>query len=93
MPDRYKFEVEFTKMAFEELEWWKKHNLKIYEKIKQMVRYIVENFPPKLYHPKALTGEFAGYIRLKITSEHRLIYRIKDGKVRVIRCKDHYNDK
>jgi Txe/YoeB family toxin of Txe-Axe toxin-antitoxin module len=46
-----KLEVLFTQIGAEEFDYWKEHNLKIYNKIVKMINYIANNYPPKMYHP------------------------------------------
>lgn len=86
------FDVVFTPIAAQEFDYWKQNDDRVYQKIVRMINYIQTNFPPKMFHPKALTGEFKGYIRLKIDKEHRLVYRVDNNIVKIVKCKDHYRD-
>ncbi len=42
--------------------------------------------------PEALKHDLVGYWSRRITDKHRLVYKITDEEIIIIRCKEHYND-
>ena len=40
--------------------------------------------------PEALKHNLSGYWSRRITLEHRLVYRMREGQIRVLQCRYHY---
>ncbi|MDX1357959.1 MAG: Txe/YoeB family addiction module toxin [Clostridia bacterium] len=40
--------------------------------------------------PEPLKYSLGGYWSRRISDEHRLIYRIKDNRIYIVSCRDHY---
>lgn len=40
--------------------------------------------------PEPLKGNFTGFWSRRIDDEHRLIYKISDGEITILKCKGHY---
>lgn len=59
----------------------------------QLLRDIERNGNKGIGHPEALTGDLAGFWSRHIDDEHRLIYRIHEGKIEIMNCRTHYGDK
>ena len=83
-------EVEFTQIAYEQLQEWKKLDKKVYEKIALLITAIQENPHKGIGKPEPLKHEFAGYWSRRISKEHRLIYKITRNTIIVFACKFHY---
>jgi toxin YoeB len=49
-----------------------------------------EDDPHGLGKPELLRGEWSGWSSRRITQEHRLIYRVRDGQLEIIVCRWHY---
>lgn len=82
--------LEFDSAAFDDLGWWVQHDrkkaLQVIELIQETQR---EPFAGK-GKPEPLKHELAGCWSRRIDQEHRLIYQIKDDKVRILACRYHY---
>ena len=46
-----------------------------------------------LRHPEPLKNNLSGYWSRTIDEKNRLVYKIEDGLIKVIQCKNHYDDK
>lgn len=40
--------------------------------------------------PEGLKGNLSGYWSRRITDEHRLVYRVYDGRIHIVQCRFHY---
>jgi toxin YoeB len=82
----------FHDEAWEEYLYWQSTNKKILKRINELVKDIVRNPDDKngLGKPEILKGDFHGLISRRINEEHRLIYKIKEGNLFIIKCRFHY---
>jgi toxin YoeB len=82
--------LEFDPAAFEDLAWWIEKNRKKALRIVKLIREIQRD--PFFGTGKAepLKHELAGCWSRRIDSEHRLVYEVKDEKVRILACRYHY---
>lgn len=82
--------LEFDPAAFEDLSWWikkdRKKALRIIDLIKDVQRSPFEG----IGKPEPLKHELSGCWSRRIDKEHRLVYQIKDDKIRILACRYHY---
>jgi toxin YoeB len=65
--------VTFAKDAYDHYCYWKANDIKVFQKINQLVKAI-KNDPFKgIGKPEPLNGNLAGYWSRRITQEHRLV--------------------
>jgi len=83
-------DVFFTEQAAEELDFWRKKNPKLAERIAELVRAIKLDPYEGIGKPEPLKYALAGLWSRRINREHRLVYQIKDGNLIVIQCRYHY---
>ncbi len=82
-------QIAFTPDAFKEYNNWFQ-NPEIIGKIKVLVRDI-DNDPFRgLGKPEPLKGNWKGYWSRRITGEHRLIYKVTDTQIVIVKCEGHY---
>lgn len=43
--------------------------------------------------PEALTGEWKGWWSRRIDGKHRLVYRVREGRLEIGQCRSHYGDR
>ncbi len=85
----------FTEIAWKPYRHWQQTDQKIVTRINELIKSIQREPFKGLGKPEALRQNLRGYWSRRITSEHRLIYRIGDGKsghrqVEIIACRFHY---
>jgi len=80
----------FTKQSKKDFDFFKKNNLSEYQKIKNLLKNIIETPFKGLGKPEALKGDLTGYYSRRITKEHRLMYKTENKKIIVISCRFHY---
>ena len=89
--------IEFSKNAWEEFEYWLETDTDIVIKIKELLKSIKQNPFKGLGKPEPLKHGLKGFWSRRITQEHRLVYKVsgKKGdnqKCSIIQCQFHYDD-
>ncbi len=82
--------IKFTKNALEDIEYWKKSDVKIYIRLKELIRDIVNNPYKGIGKPEPLKYGLSGKWSRRLTKEHRLVYELKDREIIIYQCRFHY---
>ncbi len=82
-------QIAFTSDAFKEYNEWF-HDVDVIENIKILVRDIDRDPFRGLGKPEPLKGNWKGYWSRRINHEHRLVYRVSDTQITIVKCKGHY---
>lgn len=84
--------VGFASKGWEDYQFWADNDKKIVKRINLLLEDIKRN-PSDLNglgKPERLKENFGGYFSRRITSEHRLVYKIIDDLIIVAQCRFHY---
>ena len=85
-------EVDFLDKALDDIDFWKKSgNVKIQNKIIRLLESISKTPFSGIGKPEPLKHELSGYWSRRISEEHRLIYTIKNNRIKVISLRFHYD--
>lgn len=82
--------VQWTPNAAEDLYYWKKNDLRKYERIKLLLKNIQETPFTGIGKPEPLKHTFSGLWSRRINQEHRLIYSVKSNEIIIYNCRFHY---
>lgn len=82
--------VAFTKDAFHEYNQWFASDLKLVGRIQELIRDIDRDPFKGIGKPEPLKGNWAGYWSRRIDLEHRLVYKISEIQILIVKCKGHY---
>ena len=82
--------LEFDFNGFEDLAWWIDKNRKIALKIVKLIREVQRNPFEGTGKPEPLKHDLAGCWSRRIDKEHRLVYEVKEDKIRILACRYHY---
>lgn len=82
--------VAFTPIAFEEYNDWFKTNEQLIIRIKILIRDIDRDPFRGLGKPEPLKGNWSGLWSRRIDKEHRLVYKITESQILIVKCKGHY---
>jgi len=84
--------VGFATKGWEDYLYWQKTDKKILKRINLLLEDIKRkpNSDDGLGKPERLKENFRGYLSRRITSEHRLVYKIIDELIVVAQCRYHY---
>jgi toxin YoeB len=83
-------ELLFLDQGWEDYLYWQSHDIKVLGKINSLLKDISRNPFEGFGSPEPLKHDLSGYWSRRITLEHRLVYRVLDGQIRVIMCRYHY---
>lgn len=82
-------QIAFTSDAFKEYNDWFS-DTEIINKIKILLRDIDRDPFRGLGKPEPLKGNWKGYWSRRINHEHRLVYKISETQIIIVKCKGHY---
>jgi toxin YoeB len=82
--------IVFSTGAWDDYVRWQAEDRKVLKRINELIKDIQRNGNQGIGKPEALRHEFSGYWSRRITHEHRLVYRIADGELRIVACRYHY---
>ncbi len=82
----------FADQAWEDYQYWQHNDKQILKRINLLIKDIKRNSHDKegLGKPEKLKENFSGYYSIRITSEHRLVYKIMDDLIIIAQCRFHY---
>lgn len=82
--------ITFTPDAFKEYNEWIEKDFDVVQKIILLLRDI-QNEPFRgLGKPEPLKGNFSGYWSRRITHADRLVYRVSNNDIEIVKCCGHY---
>ena len=82
--------IVFTSLAIKEYNEWFETNTRIVDRIKLLIREIDKDPFKGIGKPEPLRGNWKGYWSRRIDYEHRLIYKVTDEKIIIVKCRGHY---
>jgi toxin YoeB len=82
----------FESAAFEDFGDWSEYDRKVFKRIRQLIIETTRNPFEGTGKPEPLKGNYRGCWSRRITSEHRLIYRVSEDAIEIVSCRGHYDD-
>jgi toxin YoeB len=84
--------IGFADKAWEDYQYWLANDKKIVKRINTLLQDIKRNPSDSdgIGKPERLKENYQGYLSRRITSEHRLVYKIVDDIIVVAQCRFHY---
>ena len=82
--------VAFTKVAFSEYNQWFAIDMKLVVRIQQLIRDIDRDPFKGIGKPEPLKGNWTGYWSRRIDQEHRLVYKVSETQILIVKCRGHY---
>ena len=80
----------FSENAWEDNLYWQRTDKKNLRRINDLIKDIKRNKYEGIGKPEPLKHNLAGYWSRRITSEHRLVYRIEDDRLLIAKLRYHY---
>lgn len=82
----------FADKGWEDYQYWVQNDKKILKRINLLIQDIQRNpiDSDGIGKPERLKENFEGYFSRRITSEHRLVYKIVDELIVIAQCRYHY---
>ncbi len=82
--------LDFDPAAFEDLAWWVERDHSVALRIIRLIREVQREPFSGIGKPEPLKHEFSGCWSRRIDREHRLVYEVIPGKIRILSCRYHY---
>jgi toxin YoeB len=82
--------LEFDPSAFEDLAWWVEQDRSAALRVIRLIRETQRDPFTGIGKPEPLKHELAGCWSRRIDREHRVVYQVQPGKIRVLACRYHY---
>ena len=82
--------LEFDPAAFEDLAWWVEHDRATALRIVRLIREVQREPFEGIGQPEPLKHELSGCWSRRIDREHRLVYQVFEGRIRILACRYHY---
>jgi len=80
----------FSGNGWQDYVYWQTQDRKILKRINQLIEDISRNENEGIGKPEPLRHEWAGWWSRRITTEHRLIYRVSESGIEIATCRYHY---
>lgn len=90
-------DISFTSNGWEDLEYWIDNDPDTVTRIKDLIKSIRQDPFRGLGKPEPLRYDLKRYWSRRITSEHRIVYKVSgtkgvDQKCVILQCRFHYDD-
>ncbi len=82
--------VHFSPGAWEDLRYWLGADLKAARRIARLIGEIQRDPFSGIGKPEPLKADLSGYWSRRIDDEHRLVYRVDEKEVRILKARHHY---
>ena len=83
----------WTDIAWDDYLYWQTQDKKTLKKINELLKDIERNGYKSKGKPEPLKGNLSGFWSVRIDQKNRLIFKIEDGKIEIVQCRTHYDDK
>lgn len=80
----------FEPTAWEQLLYWQETDKATVRKINALIKECLRHPFEGTGKPEPLKGDLAGLWSRRIDREHRLVYRVTDNALEIVRCRYHY---
>lgn len=81
----------FVDESWEDYLYWQRTDKKMFKRINLLIKDILRSPHEGLGKPEPLKHKYRGYWSRRIDTEHRLIYRITETEVWIVKCRFHYD--
>ncbi|MBK5397501.1 MULTISPECIES: Txe/YoeB family addiction module toxin [Pseudomonas] len=82
--------IEFTPEGWEDYLWFQQNDKAGLKRINLLIKSIQREPFDGLGKPEPLKYNLSGFWSRRITAEHRLVYAVEDGEIRIVMCRYHY---
>ena len=77
-------------LGWEDYLFWQNTDKKNLKRINLLIRDTMRNPFDGIGKPEPLKANFSGWWSRRITGEHRLVYKVEDDRLIIMKCRYHY---
>ncbi|MGF1637665.1 MAG: Txe/YoeB family addiction module toxin [Cyclobacteriaceae bacterium] len=81
----------FVDESWEDYLYWQQTDKKTFKRINSLIKDISRNPFDGIGKPEPLKHKYRGFWSRRIDGEQRLIYRVKDDEIHIVKCRFHYD--
>ena len=82
----------FSSRSWEEYLYWQQTDKQLLKRINKLIHEIQRDPHHGIGKPEALKHQLSGYWSRRITEEHRIVYRVEDDTLFVVKLRNHYGE-
>ena len=82
--------IVFSERAWSEYVSWQGEDKKIIKRINQLLKDVGRAPFEGIGKPEALKGDLSGFWSRRIDDVNRLVYRVSEGAIEILSCREHY---
>ena len=82
--------IAFSRQAWADYQYWIQHDRTVARRIARLIEECLQDPFQGVGKPEPLKHELADCWSRRITKEHRLVYRVTEGRCIVAQCRYHY---
>lgn len=83
--------ISFVDESWEDYLYWQSVDKKMLKRINLLIKDITRTPFDGIGKPEPLKHQYAGLWSRRINSEHRVIYRVLDDEIWIVKCRYHYD--
>ena len=81
----------FVDESWEDYLYWQKTDKKMLGRINKLIKDILRSPYEGIGKPEPLKHKYRGFWSRRIDGEHRIIYRVSEDELWVVKCRFHYD--
>jgi len=81
----------FVDESWEDYLYWQKNDKKLVKRINSLIKDIFRSPFTGIGKPEPLKHKYKGFWSRRINDEHRLIYRVQNDEIWIVKCRFHYD--
>lgn len=81
----------FVDESWEDYLYWQKTDKKMLKRINALIKDIVRSPYEGIGKPEPLKHKYRGFWSRRIDGEHRIIYRVTEDEIWIVKCRFHYD--
>jgi toxin YoeB len=81
----------FVDESWEDYLYWQHYDKKKLKRINELLKDIARQPFEGLGKPEPLKHKYSGFWSRRIDGEHRLIYRVVEDEIQIVKCRHHYD--
>lgn len=81
----------FVDESWEDYLYWHKTDKNKLKRINELIKDIARHPFEGIGKPEPLKFKYAGFWSRRIDDEHRLIYKVQDSDIFIVKCRFHYD--